>query len=58
MNDTVVPHSFSDAAAALAQATASNRPVRIVGGGTKLGWGSIVSFKESNVDYWVYYASP
>ena len=39
MNDTAVPHSFSDAAAALAAAAATERPVRIVGGGTKLGWG-------------------
>jgi glycolate oxidase FAD binding subunit len=37
--DTVVPHSFSDAAAALADAARAERPVRIVGGGTKLGWG-------------------
>jgi glycolate oxidase FAD binding subunit len=37
--DSVVPHSFSDAAAALADAAAAGRPVRIVGGGTKLGWG-------------------
>lgn len=39
MNDTAVPHSFSDAAAALAAAAAADRPVRIIGGGSKLGWG-------------------
>ena len=39
MSETIVPHSFSDAAAALAAAAAQGRPVRIVGGGTKLGWG-------------------
>jgi glycolate oxidase FAD binding subunit len=39
VTDTIVPHSFSDAAAALAEAASAGRPVRIVGGGTKLGWG-------------------
>ncbi|HEX3802387.1 MAG TPA: FAD-binding oxidoreductase [Solirubrobacteraceae bacterium] len=39
MSETVVPHSLSEAAAALAGAAARERPVRIVGGGTKLGWG-------------------
>ncbi|MGH2861289.1 MAG: FAD-binding oxidoreductase [Solirubrobacteraceae bacterium] len=39
MNAAIVPHSFSDAAAALAAAAKQERPVRIVGGGTKLGWG-------------------
>lgn len=42
MNDIAVPHSFSDAAAALAAAAAAERPVRIVGGGSKLGWGGAV----------------
>ncbi|MGH2842528.1 MAG: FAD-binding oxidoreductase [Solirubrobacteraceae bacterium] len=40
MSETVVPHSFSEAAAALAGAAAQGRVVRIVGGGTKLGWGA------------------
>jgi FAD/FMN-containing dehydrogenase len=39
VNEAVAPHSFSEAAAALAAAAAQARPVRIVGGGTKLGWG-------------------
>jgi glycolate oxidase FAD binding subunit len=39
VSEAVVPHSFSEAAAALAGAAAQGRPVRIVGGGTKLGWG-------------------
>ena len=39
MSEAVVPHSFSEAAAALAGAAAQGRPVHIVGGGTKLGWG-------------------
>ncbi len=39
MSETVVPRSFSEAAAALAGAAAQARPVRVVGGGTKLGWG-------------------
>ncbi|HUY60180.1 MAG TPA: FAD-binding oxidoreductase [Solirubrobacteraceae bacterium] len=39
MSETVVPRSFSEAAAALAGAAAQERPVRVVGGGTKLGWG-------------------
>jgi glycolate oxidase FAD binding subunit len=39
VSETVVPHSFSDAAAALANAADQGRAVRIVGGGTKLGWG-------------------
>ena len=39
VSDTVTPRSFSEAAAALAGAAAAERPVRIVGGGTKLGWG-------------------
>jgi glycolate oxidase FAD binding subunit len=43
MNATTVtrlaPQSFEDAAAALAAATAERRTVRIVGAGTKLGWG-------------------
>ncbi len=33
------PETFEDAAAALAAATADGRRVRIVGAGTKLGWG-------------------
>jgi glycolate oxidase FAD binding subunit len=40
--DTVTPHSASEAAAALAGAAAERRPVRISGGGTKLGWGGAV----------------
>lgn len=39
MSDTVTPRSFSEAAAALAGAAAQGRPVRVSGGGTKLGWG-------------------
>jgi glycolate oxidase FAD binding subunit len=39
MSEAVVPHSFSEAAAALAGAAAQGRPLRIVGGATKLGWG-------------------
>ncbi len=41
-NTTVAPRSFTEAAAALAGAAAERRPVRFVGGGTKLGWGSVV----------------
>ena len=37
---TLAPSSFQDAAAALASATQEGRTVRIVGAGTKLGWGS------------------
>jgi glycolate oxidase FAD binding subunit len=37
---TLAPSSFDDAAAALAAATHEGRTVRIVGAGTKLGWGS------------------
>ncbi len=37
---TLAPSSFDDAAAALAAATQEGRTVRIVGAGTKLGWGS------------------
>ena len=36
---TQVPRTFEDAAAALAAATAAGQSVRIVGAGTKLGWG-------------------
>jgi glycolate oxidase FAD binding subunit len=39
VSEAVVPHSFSEAAAALAAAAAQQRPVRLVGGATKLGWG-------------------
>lgn len=39
MSGTVIPRSFSEAAATLAGAAAQKRPVRVVGGGTKLGWG-------------------
>lgn len=37
---TLAPTTFEDAAAALAAATEQGRTVRIVGAGTKLGWGS------------------
>jgi glycolate oxidase FAD binding subunit len=37
---TLAPRTFEDAAAALAAATEEGRTVRIVGAGTKLGWGS------------------
>ncbi len=37
---TLAPSTFEDAAAALAAATQEGRTVRIVGAGTKLGWGS------------------
>lgn len=40
-NGSVIPRSLSEAAAALAGAAARKRPVRIVGGATKLGWGGI-----------------
>jgi glycolate oxidase FAD binding subunit len=39
MTETVTPTSFEGAAAILAEAAADQRTVRIVGGGTKLGWG-------------------
>ncbi len=39
MSEAVVPRSFSEAAAALGGAVAQGRPVRIVGGATKLAWG-------------------
>jgi glycolate oxidase FAD binding subunit len=39
MSAIVTPRSFSEAAAALAGAAAQGRPVRVCGGGTKLGWG-------------------
>jgi glycolate oxidase FAD binding subunit len=39
VSEAIVPHSFSEAAAMLAAASAQGRPVRIVGGATKLGWG-------------------
>jgi glycolate oxidase FAD binding subunit len=42
MTDSVTPHSATEAAAALAGAAAERRPVRISGGGTKLGWGGAV----------------
>jgi glycolate oxidase FAD binding subunit len=41
VSEAVVPHSFSEAAAALAAAATQARPVRVVGGGTKLGWGAL-----------------
>ncbi len=37
---TLAPSTFQDAAAALAAATQEGQTVRIVGAGTKLGWGS------------------
>ncbi|HWE08039.1 MAG TPA: FAD-binding oxidoreductase [Solirubrobacteraceae bacterium] len=37
---TLAPETFEEAAAALAAATAEGRRVRIVGAGTKLGWGN------------------
>ena len=40
---TLAPSSFDDAAAALAAATHEGRTVRIVGAGTKLGWGGDVA---------------
>jgi glycolate dehydrogenase FAD-binding subunit len=40
---TLAPSSFEDAAAALATATQEGRTVRIVGAGTKLGWGAEVA---------------
>jgi glycolate oxidase FAD binding subunit len=39
VSDTVTPRSFSEVAAALVGAAAQGRPVRVSGGGTKLGWG-------------------
>jgi glycolate oxidase FAD binding subunit len=43
VSDTVAPRSFSETAAALAGAAAQGRPVRVSGGGTKLGWGGQTS---------------
>ena len=43
MAETITPHSFTEAAAALASAAAASRQVRFVGGGTKLGWGGATS---------------
>ena len=40
---TLAPSSFDDAAAALAAASQERRTVRIVGAGTKLGWGGEVA---------------
>ena len=40
---TLAPSSFDEAAAALAAATHEGRTVRIVGAGTKLGWGGDVA---------------
>lgn len=40
MAESVHPTTFEDAAAALAGAAEDRLPVRIVGGATKLGWGS------------------
>jgi FAD/FMN-containing dehydrogenase len=40
---TLAPHTFEDAAAALAAATEASQTVRIVGAGTKLGWGGDVA---------------
>src|ERR1700744_886123 len=37
---TLAPTTFEDAAAALAAATDEGRTVRIIGAGTKAGWGS------------------
>jgi glycolate oxidase FAD binding subunit len=42
VTDSVTPRSATEAAAALAGAAAERRPVRISGGGTKLGWGGAV----------------
>ncbi len=39
MSEAVAPRSDGEAAAALAGAAANERPVRIIGGATKLGWG-------------------
>lgn len=39
MSEAVIPQSFSEAAAVVAGAAAQGRPMRIVGGATKLGWG-------------------
>jgi glycolate oxidase FAD binding subunit len=40
---SLAPRSFEDAAGALAAATQEGRTVRIVGAGTKLGWGAEVT---------------
>jgi len=40
VTEQLIPASFEQAAAALAAAAAERRPVRIVGGGTKQGWGN------------------
>jgi glycolate oxidase FAD binding subunit len=49
VSEAIVPHSFSDAAAALAVAAAQERPLRIVGGGTKLGWGGAAPPRASQL---------
>lgn len=43
MAQTITPEQFDEAAAALAAAAAEHRPVRFVGGATKLGWGGGVA---------------
>jgi glycolate oxidase FAD binding subunit len=43
MTDSVTPGSAAEAAAALGGAAAERRPVRISGGGSKLGWGGAVA---------------
>jgi glycolate oxidase FAD binding subunit len=43
------PQSYEEAAAALADAAAKGRAVRIVGGGTKLGWGRPVDPASSEL---------
>jgi glycolate oxidase FAD binding subunit len=44
------PETFEDAAAALAGATAAGQAVRIVGAGTKLGWGNPEQAGETAVE--------
>jgi glycolate oxidase FAD binding subunit len=44
------PQTFEDAAAALAAATAAGHPVRIVGAGSKLGWGNPEPLGEAAVE--------
>jgi glycolate oxidase FAD binding subunit len=45
-----VPQTFEEAAEALASATAAGQPVRIVGAGSKLGWGTPEPSGEAAVE--------
>jgi glycolate oxidase FAD binding subunit len=49
MADAITPTSFDEAAGALADASAANRSVRIVGGGSKQQWGRRVDPPEVEI---------